>query len=291
MIANYAKDPQLFECCMDLINEVFPGCKEFALKAMKYNASWSEASTPFIIEEKGEIIAHAGVLPITLMLNGKKHHTAAIHAVCVKPTYRGKGYFKQLMQEVMQYTKNTFDSSILFTTKPYLYKSYPYTAMLPEYDFIVSENIRSKAENADLRILNLDNTDDLNLIHHLLSTRIPLSNQFSVMGKNANTLFVFNTMHGSLYYSDKLNAIIVFETINNTLYIKEIISQKSHQLVDIIRLIPNTFDKVILQFCPDNFLEEKDYTPIMACPENCMMVSETFSFEGKYFRYPELYSC
>ena len=61
MIADYAKDPELFESCINLINECFPGCKEFALNAMKYGASWPEASIPFIIEEQGKIIAHAGV--------------------------------------------------------------------------------------------------------------------------------------------------------------------------------------------------------------------------------------
>jgi hypothetical protein len=128
-------------------------------------------------------------------------------------------------------------------------------------------------------------------VHQLLSNRVPLSNQLSVMNKNGNALFVLNTLQKSLQYSEKLNALIIFEIMNNTLYIKEIVSQKQHQISDIIELIPSQFDKVILQFCPDNFLDEKDYAPILAGPECCIMVSEKFSFTGKYFRYPELYWC
>lgn len=120
MIADYTKDPKLFERCINLINEAFPGCKEFALNGMKYNASWPEVSTPFIIEEHGEIIAHAGVWPITLILNGRKHQSASIHGVCVKPEHRGKGHFKQLMQEAIHYAEHNFDSSLLFTEKQYL---------------------------------------------------------------------------------------------------------------------------------------------------------------------------
>ncbi len=71
MIADYTKDPALFERCINLIDAVFPGCKSFALNGMKYKASWPEVSIPFIVENASEIIAHAGVLPLTLTLNGK----------------------------------------------------------------------------------------------------------------------------------------------------------------------------------------------------------------------------
>jgi predicted acetyltransferase len=291
MIASYANDPKLFERCINLINEVFPGCKEFALNGIKYHASWSEGSTPFIIEDKGEIIAHAGVWPLTFMLNGKEHHTASIHGVCVKPEHRGKGYFKQLMKEAIVYVNKKYDSSILFTVKPYLYKDYPYQTMLPEYDFIVSENFNIKAKNSDLRALNLETAGDLKLLHDLLTNRIPLSNQLSVMSKNANTLFVLNTLHKKIHYSEKFNVLIVFEVNNKTLYIKEIVSQKPCQITDIFALIPNEFDKIVFQFCPDKFLDEKEYTAVLAGPECCIMVSESFHFDSKYFRYPELYWC
>lgn len=196
MLANYAKEPQLFERCINLIDAVFPGCKEFALKGMQYQASWAECSTPFIIEDQGEIIAHAGVWPITVMLNGKKHRSASIHGVCVKPEHRGKGYFKQLMQEAMEYAENHFDSHLLFTEKPYLYKNYPYKTMLPEYDFILTD-IKESSQESDLRVLNLDVQQDLNKVHHLLSNRVPLSDHFSIL--DGNTLFILNTLRKKIH--------------------------------------------------------------------------------------------
>jgi GNAT superfamily N-acetyltransferase len=290
MIANYAKDPRLFERCINLINEVFPGCKEFALNGMKYQTSWPEVSTPFIIEEQGEVIAHAGVWPITLMLHGKKHHSASIHGVCVKPGHRGKGYFKQLMQEAMHYAEYNFDSYLLFTEKPYLYKNYPYKVMLPEYDFILTQKHESPSIKSDLRVLTLDDPKDLNIVHHLLSARVPLSDSFSIID-TGNTLFVLNTLCKKIYYSEMLNAIIMFEIKDRTLYIMEIISEKQHQLFEIIAMIPGHFDKIILQFYPDKFLDEKDYDAKLAGTVCCVLASSQFPFQGKYFRYPELYYC
>ncbi len=299
MIDNYTNNSELFDSCLNLLDESFPGCKEFALNGIKYNASWKKASTPFILKEKDEIIAHAGVWPIIFMLNGKEHRSASIHGVCVKASHRGRGHFQQLMQEVMQYVANTFDSSVLFTGKPYLYKNYPYKVMLPEYDFILSEsnkyNARSHSKNSDLRMLQWDNADDLNLIYKLLSNRVPLSNQLSLIHENGNILFVLNRMNKKIYYSEALKVLIVYEILDKTLYLKEIISTNQTDISDIIRLILSAeniqVDKIIMQFCPDRFLEEKECSPVLARPENCIMTSDTFSFNGKYFRYPELYCC
>ena len=66
MIDNYTNNSKLFDDCLNLIDEAFPGCKEYTLTGMKYNACSNKASTPFIIKEAGEIIAHAGVWPIIL---------------------------------------------------------------------------------------------------------------------------------------------------------------------------------------------------------------------------------
>ncbi len=136
MLANYATDPILFERCINLIDSIFPGIKNVAMIGIKYNARWDMVSSPFIIEENGEIIAHLGIIPLDIILNQKKLHVAAIHVICVKETSRGKGLFKQLMQEALIYIENNFDASLLFTDQPDLYKRYNFT-VLPEYDFIV----------------------------------------------------------------------------------------------------------------------------------------------------------
>jgi GNAT superfamily N-acetyltransferase len=293
MIADYTKDPTLFERYIDLIDEVFPGCRSFALNGMKYKASWPEASIPFIIENGRKIIAHADIFPINSMLNGKEHRGAAIHGVCVKPAYRGKGYFKQLMQKAIDYTQNHFDFSFLFTEKPNLYNHYPYGIKQPEYDFVLNNKIWANTNKPgyNLKALNLNNSDDLNLVHHLFLNRLPLSNQFSLMGKNARTLFILNANSKVLHFLEKLNTLIVFKQTNNILSIEEIVSTQPCQLNDIIKEIPGDFNEVRLQFCPDRFLDEKEYTALAITSTQYLMISKYFSFDGPHFRYPALYWC
>jgi hypothetical protein len=220
------------------------------------------------------------------MLNQKKQHVAAIHGICVKEEFRGKGLFKQLMQEVLKYIENNFDASLLFTDKPNLYKPYNFS-VLPEYNFILNSHNINKADS-DLRILSLDNRDDLKTMQDLLSDHLPLSNQMSLI--NETTIFVLDNLNKNIYFSSKLNAIIIYEITINTLYIKDILAKKQFRLKDIIELIHEKYDKIILQFCPDKF-SEHIFTPILATPECSIMVSKSFNFEGKYFRYPEPYRC
>jgi hypothetical protein len=48
MIKNYALEPMLYEECLSLIDECFPGIKRIADKGKLYNAHWDKVSTPFV---------------------------------------------------------------------------------------------------------------------------------------------------------------------------------------------------------------------------------------------------
>jgi len=286
MLANYGTDPALFVRCMNLIDGIFPGVKGMAITAMKYNACWDKKSTPFIIEENGEIVAHLGVMPLEIMLNKKKRHVAALHGICTNEMFRGRGLFKQLMQEAMKYIENNYDSAILFTDQPSLYTPYRFS-VLPEYDFIMDlPNMQKIA--SDLRLLSLDDANDLRIIHELLSTHLPLSNQISLI--HEQTLFLLNNLTNKLFFSQQLNAVIVFEIKERCLFIKDILSQKQSSIDEIINIIPGNYEKVILQFCFDKF-NNHNYTPILAHTDGNIMVLDNFNYEGKFFRYPESYRC
>lgn len=286
MLSNYSTDATLFERCINLIDSIFPGIKDVAMTGIKYNARWDKVSLPFVIEENGEIIAHLGIIPLDMIFNQKKVRVAAMHGICVKETFRGKGLFKKLMQEALIYVEKNFDASILFTDQPDLYKQYNFT-VLPEYDFLVKTDTIIKIES-DLRILSLDNAHDLRIMQNLLSNHLPLSNQLSLV--NEATIFVLDNLQKKIYFSQRLNMIIIYEVIENNLYIKDILSQKPYKLSEIIALIPDNFNKIILQFCPDKF-GDHIVTPILATPECSLMVSSNFNFGGEFLRYPESYRC
>lgn len=286
MLANYATNPTLFMRCMNLMDSIFPGVKSMALTAAKYHACWDKESTPFVIEKDGEVIAHLGIMPLQVMLNQNIRQVAALHGICTKQAFRGRGLFKQLMQEAMKYIDDNYDTAILFTDRPSLYSPYRFS-VLPEYDFIV-DSPNFKKVDSDLRLLSLDDANDLSLIRKLLSSSLPLSNQMGLI--NAPTLFIFNHLNNKLYFSQELNMVIIYEVKERCLFIKDILSQEQLSIDEIINILPGDYEKVILQFCPNKFYSQT-YRPVFAKPDGNIMVLDNFNYQGNNFRYPESYRC
>lgn len=286
MLVNYNDDPSLFERCINLMNGIFPGIKKVAVAGIKYNARWDRISIPFIKEVNGQVIAHLGLIPFEVVLNHKPCRIAALHGICVHEDYRGRGYFKKLMVEALGYVQNNFDAAVLFTNKSHLYTAYNFYA-LPEYDFVVNANIFEK-KSSDLQLLNLANEDDLLIIDNLLNNHLTVSDQFGFI--NEKFIFILDHLSRNIYFSPSLNILLSYEVIDQTLYLRYIASQKQYALYEILALISQSFNKVILQFCPDKFVDYS-YTPILANPADGIMVSESFKFKDDYFRYPDPYRC
>jgi GNAT superfamily N-acetyltransferase len=286
MLASYINDPTLFDRCISLIDSIFPGIKKVAQRGMQFQARWDRASMPFIAEDKGAVIAHLGILPIDMMLDGRLHHIGALHGICVQESYRGRGIFKKLMHEAMNYVHDHFDSAILFTNKTHLYEKYGFRVM-DEYDFLLDYRHPEKPVSTT-RQLMLENERDLRLLQDLLSDHLPVSLEASVV--NEKTIFVLDNLDRKILYSEALQAILVYEIKEGSLFFRDILSRQQHSLLDIIDAIPDAFDRIVFQFCPEKIFKEK-IQEIPARPDDGIMVSDQFIFHGEYFRFPEPYRC
>jgi len=205
MILTYEKDDTLFLECINLMDSIFPGIKKIALSGMQHGARWEDISLPFVIKDRGEIVAHLGIIPMDVILNNKRQRLAALHGICVKESHRRRGLFNTLMEEAMSYIKQHFDASLFFTDKYDAYKKYPFK-LRKEYNFIY--NIRkSEQTHPGLRILDLNNLADLDLIKKLVANRLPLSDKFNLL--NGVELFIYDVLNKKIFYSDEHDVIVV----------------------------------------------------------------------------------
>lgn len=285
MIADYAKDSMLYEECLTLIDSCFPGIKALADQGRSHQACWDDSSIPFIAREGSELVAHLGLLPFNLVIQGKPYYAAAIHGICTKEKCRRKGHFKNLMQEALKYIQQNFDFSFLFTDQPYLYEQFGFM-VLAEYDF--PYHFTAKHHGGKIRKIDLDEPNDLNLLQKLYFNRVPISNCFGIVKET--TIATLNALHEPVYYIEAIEALIVYQIINNVLYLKDIITSKPCELDLVLSSIPDEFSKVVLQFSPDNFLKGP-FESIIATPECCFMISKDFEIPCSSFRFPEPQRC
>lgn len=287
MKADYLSEPNLYNECMLLMDSCFPGVKAMADKGRSHNAYWDENSTPFILRHNHEVIAHLGILPFEFIIQEKHYRGAALHGICTKQEFRRKGHFRQLMQEALEYAGQHFDFSFMFTDKPYLYEQFGFKA-IKEFDFIYDYTPQNNQKNI-VRMLDLDNSNDLSLLQGHYQNRIPLSKAFSIV--NETTVATLNTLHMPVFYLEEFDVLVVYQIKDNILYVKDIIATKPCDLNLILNCIGNGSTKIILQFIPDRLITQPFYYPIEALTDGCIMISQDFDLKCDYFRYPETQRC
>lgn len=286
MIKNYSQEPTLYEECLSLVDECFPGIKCVADRAKLYNAHWDKVSTPFVYYINNELVGHLGLIPFKLIINNRELTGAALHGICVKEKFRRKGIFTALINEALLHSKDNYDFSFLFTSQVKLYETFGFK-IIDEYDFWV-ENLNISHSNDAVRPLDLSNKFDLQIMHNLLQKRLPISNRFGMV--NETVVFTLNALSVPIYYSEKNQFLILYEVKESVLYIKDIVFTNLIDLQTIISCISEHFSKIILQFYPDNF-KNLNFKPVKANPEDFIMVSEPSNLGVLPFRYPETERC
>jgi predicted N-acetyltransferase YhbS len=286
MIKNYALEPMLYEECLSLIDECFPGIKCIADKGKLYNAHWDNVSTPFVYYINDELVGHLGLIPFKLVINNQDYTGAALHGICVKEKFRRKGIFTELMNEALLHIQRNYSLSFLFTDQANIYEPFGFKR-LDEYDFLV-ENLNISRSNHAIRKLDLDSASDLQIMHDLLLKRLPISNRFGMVKETV--VFTLTALSAPIYYSDKNQLLISYDIKDDVLYVKDIVFTKLIDFQNVISCIPESYSKIILQFYPDNF-KNLNFKPIKAAPEDFIMVSENFNLGALPLRYPETERC
>lgn len=284
MHASYAKDSELFLRTINLIDSVFPGAKRMIMKGQEFGANWQAASIPFLIERNNELIAHLSIVPIDIEINHVHYQTAALHAICVKPKFRGQGHFTSLMQEALEYIQTHFDSTCLFTETPTLYQPFGYH-VVQQYDFVVKNTEMITAKNG-LRPLYLEQPEDLRLFKRLLRERIIHNPQFNV---NHETLYILNSLDMKFYYIEHLDAVIVYKG-HHTFYIQDIISRMPVALSEILKALPKNRHEYVLQFYSSTCID-LPYQTIRSKNKGVFMACSRFTMPEGKFRWSEMARC
>ncbi|MBD1945402.1 GNAT family N-acetyltransferase [Coleofasciculus sp. FACHB-712] len=283
---SFSTDSSLSNKLFDLVEIVFSGIGELAECGRKLGASWEEASTPFIRFHEDIAITHIGVLEIPMQIMGQRVTVGGIHGVCTRAEFRRRGYYREVMEEVLEYCDKRYEALVLTTPNPEFYTPFGFRK-LEEYVFKIRGESQSSRDG--FRILNFDNDKDLKLLHRLLETRIPVSNIVGVVKEKA--VFCFNEGSHPIYYAEDLDLIACMEIKETQLHLFDIVATQICPLKEIINRIPQTIEDVTIYFSP----ELLDLGDITAFPhtfdETVLMVRGKFAAEGEKFMLPRSARC
>ncbi len=190
------------------------------------------------------------------------------------------------MNEALEYIDNNYDGSILFTDEPHYYEKFGFK-VIEEKDFLLNA-LKFNRVSSDIRPLNIDLSEDLELMHRLLNDRCPVSRRLGICDEHV--LFTYTALNESIFYSEKHKLLISYCIEEEILYLKDLVYSSPLPLDKVLSLIPETFSKVIIQFCPD-LLGQFNTTTIEPNTECKLMVSDQLELGVALVRFPELACC
>jgi GNAT superfamily N-acetyltransferase len=285
---SFSDDPTLSQKLFSLLEIAFLGLgiKDSAETASSLGAPWESASTPFIRLQDDLAVTHVGVLEIPMRLMGENITVGGIHGVCTRPEWRRRGYYREVMQEALDYCDRRYETLILTTGQPELYQPFGFR-IVPEYIF--TRHCDSIATTNGFRQLKTSNVDDVKLLLLLLETRQPVSNILGVVNEKA--LFCVNEGSKPLHYAEELDAIACMEIENNQLKLFDIVSSKTHPLSAILERIPQHVEEVSVYFGCDLLEGNFQASPHILDGDSLLMVRGKFPPEGQKFMLPRSARC
>ncbi|MBD2530249.1 GNAT family N-acetyltransferase [Nostoc flagelliforme FACHB-838] len=283
---SFSGDSSLSNKLFDLLEVTFPGLSSLAECARKIGASWETASTPFIRFHDDIAITHVGVLEIPMQIMGQRLTVGGIHAVATRLEFRRRGYYREVMEEVLEYCDCFYETLVLTTSQPEFYLPFGFR-VVKEHIFKVKCGFRGSTDS--FRRLDFTDTRDCTLLHRLLETRAPVSNIVGVVKEKP--LFCVNEASRPLYYAEDLDLIACMETENTRLHLFDLVTTQICPLKNILARMPQLIEEVVIYFSPELLSVKDVQTFAHAFDETVLMVRGKFTAEGEKFMLPRSARC
>ncbi len=231
-------------------------------------------------------ITHVGVLEIPMQIMGQRLTVGGVHGVATRAEYRRRGYYREVMEEVLWYCDRIYETLVLTTPQPEFYLPFGFRVV---QEHIFKVKCKSTGSTDSFRILDFTDTKDYTLLHRLLETRAPVSNIVGVV--NEKLVFCVNEGSRPLYYTEDLDLIACMEIEDNRLHIFDLVTTQICPLKDILSKITQPIEEVVIYFSPE-LLDVKD---VQSFPhtfdETVLMVRGKFAAEGEKFMQPRSARC
>jgi predicted N-acetyltransferase YhbS len=246
--SSYAADPALADRVFDLLDLAFPDVPVSASRrgAEQFGATWESVSTPFVRRSGGSVVSHVGLLSLPLTIQGSRSIVGGIHGVATHPDHRREGHFRALMDELLAYTLERFDTLVLTTVHPEYFEPFGFR-VVPESVF--RARVERSPSPPDVRQLELAKLEDRALMRQLLEERAPVSNVLGVGPEKA--VWAFYEAGSHLRYSPGLDLVIVAEQIGGFLRIYDLVGSSIPPVEQVVAALGDDSNVVLTFFAPD----------------------------------------
>ncbi|MGY5777941.1 GNAT family N-acetyltransferase [Rhizobium sp. LEGMi135b] len=254
---DYFDDPIAWMGLVDLLQDTFS--IDISLQAQFGGPD--PTSMPFgYFDDDGRCVANFSAFSMPMIVNGQLVKAAGYQSGAVRPEWRGRGLYRDLMQRAFARTAaEGYELDLLLTDKPALYERYGFR-ILPQH---ISVARVPKLQKSDLtaRQLSLEAPEDLRLIKRLLQERQPASARFAVIRQME--MFLLNASFNSAIRLTALanDTVIAWTFDGATFWLLDVVGPAIPSLATTLSALDVEPERIEICFSPDGLDCEASLEP------------------------------
>jgi predicted N-acetyltransferase YhbS len=171
---DYFGDPAAWAALVDLLRDIF----SIDVSLQDQFGRPDPSSMPFAyFDDTGVCIANFSAFSMPVVINGREVKAAGFQSGAVRPEWRGRGLYRELMRRAFAWTdEQGFELGLLLTDKPALYEPYGFQT-IPQHSFVGAPptSVPGVAPATTLAL-----PADGATIRSMLLHRVPVSQRFAV---------------------------------------------------------------------------------------------------------------
>ncbi|TXI09724.1 MAG: GNAT family N-acetyltransferase [Rhizobium sp.] len=244
---DYFGDSSAWEGLVDLLQDTF----SIDVGMQDHFGGPDPTSMPFgYFDDDGRCVANFSAFSMPMIINGRAVRAAGYQSGAVRPEWRGRGLYRDLMQRAFDRTAaEDYELDLLLTDKPALYERHGFR-ILPQHVFIARKQ-KLQAPGAAARPLSPETPDDLRRVKALLQNRQPVSSRFAVARQTE--MFLLNASFNPAIRLTALgdDTVVAWTFDGGTFWLLDIAGAAIPSLATILSALDIEPDRIEICFTPD----------------------------------------
>ena len=244
---GYFGDRPSFLALVDLLFDTF----EIDIGQLDRMGGPGPTSMPFgYFDEAGRCVANFSAFSMPLVIDGRRARAVGYQSGAVRPEYRGKGLYRDLMQRAFGWAEaEGFELGLLLTDKPGLYE--PYGFRIVEQHMFMG-TVPAAATAQPCRHLSIESDEDVKLIRSILAERMPVSERFAVAGQAVEFLLngCFDPSIRLSHMADH-DAVVAWREEAGTFHLLDIAGRDIPSLAQVVSALKPSAERIAVYFSTD----------------------------------------
>ncbi|MBU0983843.1 MAG: GNAT family N-acetyltransferase, partial [candidate division Zixibacteria bacterium] len=246
---------------------------------------WDRKYRPFTYFKDGRLISSVNVYSMNMRVRGRDCRVAQISAVGTQPEYRLRGLNRQLTEKAMAWAADTHDFFFLFANVeawPF-YKKCGFR-QVEEHKAVIE--VTGRPPRGNVRKLDINQSDDRELIFRIASGREPVSD---LLGVTNTRLFMFWCLYflkDGIYYLPDLDTLVLAERKDDVLSVCDVVATQIPSFAEFYPYLAAPGDKSAEFLFMADKMQLGDRAATAPAEDNGTHLYGTFPFDGEEFILP-----